>query len=214
MALHQPDGYLAIPATGSGKPVLVLHPWWGLNDSIKAFTDQLAEAGFLAFAADLYHGQVTNQIEEAGKLAKSLDHEKAAADAAEALAYLKEKSGSEDGIAVIGFSLGGSFAVHLSGSQPDDVHSVVLYYGVGEGDFSQIKADFLGHFAENDQYEEKKWVDWLQGELKQAGCAVTFHFYEGMQHWFVEPDRADVYDADAASLAWERTVAFLNRSRD
>lgn len=214
MALHQPDGYLATPASGSGKPVLVLHPWWGLNDSIKAFTDQLAEAGFLAFAADLYHGQVTNQIEEAGKLAKSLDHDKAAADATEALAYLKEKSGSEDGIAVIGFSLGGSFAVHLSGSQPDDVHSVVLYYGVGEGDFSQIKADFLGHFAENDQYEERKWVDWLEGELKKVGRSVTFHFYEGTEHWFVEPDRADVYKPDAANLAWERTVAFLNRLRN
>ena len=211
MALEQPDGYLATPASGSGQPVLVLHPWWGLNDTIKAFTDQLAAAGFLAFAADLYHGQVTDQIPEAENLANGLTDEQAHPDIAAAVAYLKEKSG-EDSIAVIGFSLGGSFAVHLSGSQPDDVHSVVLYYGVGEGDFSQIKADFLGHFAENDQYEERKWVDWLEGELKKVGCSVTFHFYEGMQHWFVEPDRPDVYDADATNLAWERTVAFLNRS--
>lgn len=213
MALEQPDGYLATPASGSGQPVLVLHPWWGLNDTIKAFTDQLALAGFLAFAADLYHGQVTDQIPEAEKLANGLTDEQAHPDIAAAVAYLKEKSG-EDSIAVVGFSMGGSFAVYLSGSQPDDVHSVVLYYGVGEGDFSQIKADFLGHFAENDQYEERKWVDWLEGELKKAGCSVTFHFYEGMHHWFVEPDRADAYDADATNLAWERTVDFLNRSRD
>lgn len=213
MALQQPDGYLATPASGSRKPVLVLHPWWGLNGTIKAFTDQLAAAGFLAFAADLYHGQVADQIPEAEKLVQSLDEEQAQSDVSQAVAYLKEKSGEGD-IAVIGFSLGGAYAVDLSGRQPDDVHSVVLYYGVGEGDFSQIKADFLGHFAENDQYEERKWVDWLDGELKKVGCSVTFHFYEGMQHWFVEPDRSDVYDADAANLAWERTVAFLNRSRE
>ena len=82
MALKQPDGYLALPASGSGHPVLVLHPWWGLNGTIKAFTDQLAEAGFLAFAADLYHGNVTDQIPEAENLAHSLDEEQAIADVA------------------------------------------------------------------------------------------------------------------------------------
>lgn len=48
----QPDGYLAVPRTGKGSPVLVLHAWWGLNDTTKAFCRRLAEAGFVAFAPD------------------------------------------------------------------------------------------------------------------------------------------------------------------
>jgi dienelactone hydrolase len=50
----QPDGFLAIPPTGKGSAVLVLHAWWGLNDTMRAFCTRLAESGFVAFAPDLY----------------------------------------------------------------------------------------------------------------------------------------------------------------
>jgi len=58
MPALQPEGYLALPTSGTGSPVLVLHAWWGLNETSKAFCRRLAESGFVAFAPDLYHGQV------------------------------------------------------------------------------------------------------------------------------------------------------------
>ncbi|RYG28322.1 dienelactone hydrolase family protein, partial [bacterium] len=45
-----PEGYLAEPKNGPGQGVLVLHPWWGLNEDVKAFCNRLADAGFVAFA--------------------------------------------------------------------------------------------------------------------------------------------------------------------
>jgi carboxymethylenebutenolidase len=33
----QPDDYLVTPPTGKGSGVLVLHVWWGRNDTMKAF---------------------------------------------------------------------------------------------------------------------------------------------------------------------------------
>ena len=56
MAYPQPKGFLAVPPNGKGPGVLVLHAWWGLNDTVKAFCTRLAESGFIAFAPDLYHG--------------------------------------------------------------------------------------------------------------------------------------------------------------
>ncbi|MCA9959351.1 MAG: dienelactone hydrolase family protein, partial [Anaerolineales bacterium] len=50
MAQTQPDGYLALPATGKGPGILVLHAWWGLNDTIKGVCKRLAAEGFVAFA--------------------------------------------------------------------------------------------------------------------------------------------------------------------
>src|SRR3989442_1781854 len=50
------SGYLAIPKKGNGPGVLVLHAWWGLNDFFKGLCDQLAMAGFVAFAPDLCRG--------------------------------------------------------------------------------------------------------------------------------------------------------------
>ncbi len=212
MASRQPDGYLAVPSNGEGSGILVLHAWWGLNDTIKAFCKRLSEAGFVAFAPDLYHGAVTDQIAEAERLGAALDervHE-ARAELADAVAFLKERA-VDSRMAVIGFSLGAYYALDLSVRLPDAIQSVVLFYGTGPADFSQSKADYLGHFAENDPYEPQSNVDELAESLRSAGRAVTFHTYAGTGHWFFEPDRADAYDEAAATLAWARTLDFLRR---
>ncbi len=213
MAHTQPDGFLAQPPAGGGG-VLVLHAWWGLNDTIKAVCTRLADAGFTAFAPDLYHGQVARTIPDAEALAQALDarYPQARVEVADAAAFLSERvDQSSRGLAVIGFSLGAFYALDLSVSAPELVHSVVLFYGAGDGDFSRARAAYLGHFAENDPYEPQAGVDALEEALKQAGRPVTFYRYSGTGHWFFEPDRPDAYDPAAASLAWERTLAFLKR---
>src|SRR5438445_2897026 len=82
MTHPQPQGFLAVPPTGKGPGVLVLHAWWGLNDTMKAFCARLAESGFVAFAPDLYHGKVADNIADAETLGKALDtnHPKAKAN--------------------------------------------------------------------------------------------------------------------------------------
>jgi carboxymethylenebutenolidase len=213
MSIAQPDGFLATPASGSGDAVLLLHAWWGLNETMRDFGRRLAGAGFFVFAPDLYHGKVADTIEDAETLAGALDgkYEQALAEVVEAARFLKERSGASR-LAVIGFSLGALYALNLAAAAPEDVRSVVLFYGCGGTDFGRLKADVLGHFAENDVYEPQENVEWLEGELKQAGRPVTFYHYPGTGHWFCEPDRPQAYDPAAAELAWERTLAFLQRA--
>ena len=209
----QPEGYLAVPPTGKGPGVLVLHAWWGLNDTIKAFCTRLADAGFVAFAPDLYHGKVAVSIADAGKYGKALDANSAQAKAevAEATKFLAGRADTTDrGMAVIGFSLGAYYAVDLS-ADPEYIRSVVLFYGTADVDLTKSKAAFLGHYAENDPYEPQTYADAMEGYLKRIGRPVTFYRYGGTQHWFFEPDRTQEYNAAAASLAWERTLAFLTR---
>ena len=211
----QPQGFLAVPPTGKGPAVLVLHAWWGLNDTIKAICNRLAESGFVAFAPDLYHGQVAVTIAEAETLGSALDanHLQAKAEIAEATLFLGERAGQAGrGLAVICFSLGAYYALDLAAAQPEQIRSVVLFYGTGPGDFSTSKAAYLGHFAEQDPYEPPSNVDELEAALREAGRPVTFYRYPGTGHWFFEPDRTDAYNQAAANLAWERTLAFLKRS--
>ncbi len=212
MRSTQPDGYLAVPRAGSGSPVLVLHAWWGLNDTMRALCDRLAESGFVAFAQDLYHGKVTDTIAGAKALSSALDEKRAYADIAEAIAFLRERAGeSKDGLAVIAFSLGVYFALELSATHPEHFRSVVIFYGTRPGDFTNSKSDYLGHFAENDEFEPAEEVNNLEASLRSAGRPVTFHHYPGTGHWFFEPDRPDAFNQAAATLAWERTLAFLKR---
>ncbi len=114
MTYTQPQGFLAVPLTGQGPGVLVLHAWWGLNDTIKAVCTRLAEAGFVAFAPDLYHGQVADTIAGAEILGAAIDanYQQASSDVAEAASFLSEKTGGQ--LAVVAFSLGGFFALTLA----------------------------------------------------------------------------------------------------
>jgi carboxymethylenebutenolidase len=212
MTQTQHDGYLALPPAGNGPGVLALHAWWGLNDNVKDFCTRLAKAGFVAFAPDLYHGQVADTIAGAEALGGSLDnnHLQAKAEILNAAKFLNERIGQPGrGLAVIGFSLGAYYALDLAAADPEHIRAVVLFYGTGGGDFSSSRAAYLGHFAENDEFEPQANVDELEESLKHAGRPVTFYQYPGTGHWFCEPDVSQAYNQTAATLAWERTLAFL-----
>jgi carboxymethylenebutenolidase len=213
MTQSQPDGYLAVPESGAGSGVLVLHAWWGLNGTIKSICDQLAQSGYIAFAPDLYHGEVADTIDGAEKLGGALDekHMQAKAEIAEAVNFLSEKAGGES-LAIVSFSLGAYYAIYHANQAPEQVRAVVLFYGDGFEDLSNVQASFLGHWAENDPYESRENVDQLEAELKQLGRDVNFHHYPGTGHWFFEPDRKDAYNQEAAELAWTRTLEFLTKA--
>ena len=211
--MTQPDGYLAAPPDGRGNPVLVLHPWWGLNATIRAFCDRLAAEGFVVFAPDLYHGQVVDTIPEAEAAVNELSskYEQAQVEVAEAAAFLSERADGR-GLAVIGFSMGVYYGLALASAAPALVHKVVIFYGTGDADFSTARAAYLGHFAGDDDFEPRPYVDGMEEAIRGAGRPVTFHHYPGTGHWFFESDRTDAYNAAAAELAWARTLTFLKGS--
>jgi carboxymethylenebutenolidase len=218
MTYSQPQGFLTVPPTGKGPSVMVLHASWGLNDTIKAFCKRLTEAGFVVFAPDLYHGKVAATIPDAEVLGNALDanHVQAEAEVAEASRFLSERVGQAGrGLAVIAFSLGAYYALNLAATHPEHIRSVILFYGTDGTmgtDFTNSKAEYMGHFAENDEFETQSNVDSLEERLKRAGRPVTFHRYSGTGHWFFEPDRLQAYNQAAASLAWDRTLEFLKHS--
>ena len=215
MTHSQPQGFLAAPPSGVGPGVLVLHAWWGLNDTMKDVCTRLAEAGFAAFAPDLYHGVVADNIADAAALGKALDtnYLQAKAEIAEATLFLHERVGQTDpGLAVLGFSLGAYYALDLAAADPEHVRSVVIFYGTGGDDYSNSRAAYQGHFAEKDEFEPQSNVDNLEESLRGAGRPVSFYRYPDTGHWFFEPDRSQAYNRAAASMAWDRTLAFLKGS--
>jgi len=215
MSHNQPDGYLAIPASGRGRAVLVLHAWWGLDGTIKSFCDRLGQAGFVAFAPDLYHGKVADNAADAEALGQALDenHLQAKAEIANAAVFLQARANEADGsLAVIGFSLGAYYALDLSAARPEYVSAVVVFYGTGPAEFSRSRAAYQGHFAEEDEFEPPANVEDLEESIRRAGRPVEFFVYPGTGHWFFEPDRPLSYNKEAAASAWERTLAFLRSS--
>lgn len=211
------SGYLAVPEQGSGPGVLVLHAWWGLTETFRQVCDRLAKAGFVAFAPDLYHGKTTASVEEAEALAGALfqNSEEASRDVAAAVQILRQHEATNHGkLAIIGFSLGGAYALDTSVTLADEIAAVVIFYATYTGpDYSSAKAAYLCHFAENDPFEPTESVAEMEKALQDAGKQATFYTYPGTTHWFFEENRPE-YDAGAARLAWERTIEFLHQQLD
>ncbi len=210
------NGYLSIPKNGSGPGVVVLHAWWGLTEPFQRVCDRLAEAGFVALAPDLYHGKTTASVEEAEALGAALDQdvERWRGDIAAAIQFLRQRNTTQAGchgkLAFVGFSLGDAYALDTSVNLPEEIAAVVVFYGSYPGlDYSKAEAAYLLHYAEDDPFEPAESVAQMEHDLRAARRPATFYTYPGTKHWFFEENRPE-YHAEAARLAWERTIAFLH----
>ena len=199
--------YLARPKPSLRGGILVIHAWWGLNGFFENLCDRLAAQGYVALAPDLYDGAVAQTIPEAEKLRDQLKRKTVEARILEALKELQAEVQAKP-VGVAGFSLGAYFALGLVEQNPKDIAATILFYGTRGMKDTGTRSAFLGHFAENDEYESASSRKKLEKTLKTAGKETTFHVYPGTRHWFFEDDRPE-FDPPAAELAWQRTIAFL-----
>jgi carboxymethylenebutenolidase len=207
------SGYLALPASGKGSGVLVLHAWWGLNDFFQQCCERLAQAGFVVLAPDLYHGKVASTIDEAKQVQSTFHYEQHMEEIKGAVAFLRSHPAVRSrALGAVGFSMGAAYALLLSTLLPDQIAAVVSFYGAyTEPDYSKARAAYLLHFAEHDEWESEEDMEKLGPTLRAAGREATVYRYPGTIHWFFEENRPDAYNADAARVSWERTLAFLRQ---
>jgi carboxymethylenebutenolidase len=209
-------GYLATPEVGAGPGLIVIQEWWGLVDHIKDVCDRFAAEGFTALAPDLYHGQKATEPDDAGKLAMSLDVERAARDLSGAADYLTAHGSVRgQGVGVVGFCMGGGLALWLATLRPDEVKAVVSFYGIPRGaaqpDWSRMAAAVQGHYGEDDGSISPEHVAALEAQLREAGVEVEMFLYPGAGHAFFNDSRPEAYNEDAGRQAWIRTLEFLRK---
>ena len=212
-------GYLAEPVDKATAPgVVVIQEWWGLDDEVKAVADRLAKAGYRALVPDLYRGKLAIEANEAEHLMGDLNFGDAAGqDIRGAVQYLKATGSAK--VAVTGFCMGGALTILAACNVPELDASIVWY---GNPPLEYVNADaiskpMLGHWAMHDEFFPIAGVDQLEQKLKQAGVDYEFHRYD-TKHAFANP-KSDArglaplkYNAEAAQLAWERTLNFLQKN--
>lgn len=212
ISLKRPDGG-EIAAYQSdivaGRPgIIVLQEWWGLNDHIKSIVDRFAAEGFNALAPDLYHGRITKDADEASHMMNGLDFPGAVhEDIVAAKAYMKANS---SGVAITGFCMGGALTIGAT-ARLDGFAAGICFYGVPPKAFADpanINIPFQGHFGTKDDWITPEVVAALQADMTAAGNPPDIYSYAA-DHAFFNKTRPEVYDAEAADLAWSRTIAFL-----
>lgn len=208
-------GYLVRPANATGRlpGILVVHENRGLNPHIEDIARRLGLDNFMAFAPDAltpvggYPGDEDKARDAFGKL----DQAKTREDFVAAANLLKSRSDCTGKIGVVGFCYGGGIANMLATRLPD-LAGAVPFYGnqPSAADAAKIKAPLLIHYAETDERINAGWPSYEE-VLKANKVKYEMFKYPGTQHGF-NNDTTPRYDAAAAKLAWQRTMAFFNQN--
>lgn len=208
-------GYFAAPGGSGPHPaILLVHEWWGLDDWIREDADRFAKQGYAALAVDLYRGKVTHDPAVAHELSRGLPPDRASADLKAAFDYLAARPDVDrERIGVIGWCMGGGFALMFATAEPR-LHATVVNYGhlmVEDASITKLNAPLLGNFGEADQGIPPADVKAFAAKLTKYGKLGDIKIYPGAGHAFMNPNNKDGYNEAAAQDAWSRIDAFFGR---
>jgi carboxymethylenebutenolidase len=209
-------GYFARPEKADGKRpgILVIHENRGLNPHIEDVARRFALENFVAFAPDALFplGGYPGDEDKARELFPKLDQAKTREDFVAAAAFLTARPECTGKIGAVGFCYGGGMVNYLATRLGADLAAGVPFYGSAPNtdDVAKIKCPMMIQSAEVDERINASWPAYEQA-LKAANIKYQRFLYPGTQHGF-HNDTTPRYDAAAAKLAWERTVAFFTQN--
>jgi len=219
------EGYLAYDDANTQKRpgVLVVHEWKGLNEYAKRRARQLAELGYIAFAADMYgNGIVAKDHEEAAKLSgvyrsdRQLMRQRAKAG----LEVLRQHPLADaDRLAAIGYCFGGTTVLELARSG-EPLRGVVSFHGTldtpNPEDARQIHGKVFVLQGADDPYAKSEAVAAFETEMRAAHVSHRVIRYPGAVHSFTVPEAGNdpstgvAYNAAADQQSWETMRQFFN----
>jgi carboxymethylenebutenolidase len=211
--------YVAEPShSGHQHPaVIVLQEWWGLDEHIKDVVRRLAAEHYFTVAPDLYSRQgskVTNDPNLAGELMSGLKQSEGIDDLLSTIGWLKAQSNVRAShIGVIGFCMGGSYAMALP-CVSRDIKAAAPFYGEIPPDekLQNLNCPLFYAYGENDGWIQRKDVDRLASALSRFNKTGEVRVYSGCSHGFFNDTRADIYSAKDARDAWERTLILFEQN--
>lgn len=190
--------------------VVVVHENRGLNPHIADVGRRAAKAGFISIAPDALTplGGYPGTDDEGRALQKQRDRNEMLQDFIAAFEYLGNHDSCNGHIGVVGFCFGGWISNMMAVKVPDLKAAVPFYGGQPAADeVPQIQAALLLHYAELDARVNEGWPAYEEA-LITHNKDYQAYIYPGTNHGF-HNDTTARYDADAAQLAWERTITFF-----
>jgi dienelactone hydrolase len=216
------EGFVAYDdvKTGLRPGVLVIHDWTGVQDYTKMRTKQLAELGYVAFAADIY-----------GKGVRPTDPKDCAAEAGKykgnlpllrkrvalGLDQLKLQPNTDPKkLAAIGYCFGGTTVLELARSGAE-LNGVVSFHG-GLGTTlpaEKLQPRVLVLHGADDPFVKPEEVASFKAEMEKAKADMQFISYPGAVHSFTrktagnDPSKGNAYNEVADKASWAEMKKFF-----
>ena len=207
------NAFLAYPKKeGKFPAVVVIHENRGLQPHIQDVAKRFAKEGFLSIAPDALTpvgGTPENDQSKATGLIRELNNEDTINNMVAAVKYLQTHPQSTGKVGCTGFCWGGAMTNQVAVNSPD-LNAAVPYYGrtPATEDVAKINAPVMAHYAGNDP-GINAGIDAFEAELKKQKKDYQIFIYEGAGHAFNNDSNPERYNAEAAKLAWGRTITFF-----
>jgi len=212
------EGQIAYPDQETKKPaVLIVHDWNGIDAYEIRRTNEVAQLGYVAFAADIYgkgiHPNGPQECAaEAGKYygnnALLRSRIKAAIDTIK-----KDPRVDKDKIAIIGYCFGGMCAIDTVRAG-FGVKGAVSFHGgfktANPAEKGTAKGKILVLHGDADKASPLSDLEAMKEEMKKAGIDVKTVIYPGIDHAFTVPG-SPRYDEKADKASWKEMVPFLKQ---
>jgi dienelactone hydrolase len=183
--------------------VLLYHHIQGLTDGVRAFADDLRQAGHTVHAPDLFGGRTFGSIEEGFGYARETGLDVIGERGAAAADEL------EPGLVYGGFSFGVTIAQRLAQTRPGARGALLMYSCIPVKEFGEAWPEDVPvqiHGKEDDEFFDEDLP--AARELAGSTTAAELFVYPGDQHLFADSSLDD-YDPEASALLMERVQSFL-----
>jgi carboxymethylenebutenolidase len=225
-------GFLAEPAESPCPGVVLIHDVWGLSDHTRDLTRRLAREGFAVLAVDLYRRESEVKIENPGAWMRALSDPQALEDVQAAVDHLRSGPAAGRKVGVVGFCMGGMYAL-MAACQCRDLAAAVPFYGLLSHrhgilhdeagldparkpreplDYApSLRCPLLAFFGDRDEFVPLDDVHQLEARLARAKPPSQVVVVPDVGHAFLNDTRPDAYRPAEAQAAWQRSVAFLRQ---
>ncbi|HKQ99437.1 MAG TPA: dienelactone hydrolase family protein [Pyrinomonadaceae bacterium] len=198
--------HVALPEETSQKTaVILIQEWWGINDHIRDLAGRYAAEGYTCIAPDLYRGKITKDPAEASRLMHELPLEDGLDTIRNAIAEAGRAYGIER-FAITGYCMGGTFAL-LAACEIDTLAAAAPFYGdiPEEEVLAKLKVPTMFIAGARDNWITPEKVNELKEAAHKHNLPVEVVSYDA-DHAFFNDTRPEVYNAEAATDAWQRVL--------
>ncbi len=225
-----PLGFLALPEGGRSPGVVMIHDVWGISAHTRDYAVRLANEGFAVLAIDLYRRDPPAKIADPGAFMRALSDPQVLSDLGLGARFLAELPESNGRVGVLGFCMGGMYAL-MAGCADVGFSASVPFYGLlshAHGILHDpagldpakkpreplamaagLRCPLLAFFGDQDSFIPQTDVQSLERALTGARAGAEIVVVPGAGHAFMNDTRPDAYRPEAAAMAWRRTVDFL-----
>ena len=201
---------VARPSGGTRAAVVLIHEWWGINDHIRDIAGRYAKEGCICVAPDLFRGKVAKDSEEAARLMHELDTVDGLETISEAIVKTRSTFGAQK-IGITGYCMGGTFALRAA-CEISELAAAAPFYGdiPEEKVLVNLKVPTLFIAGTRDNWITPEKVEVLKKAARENSLPLEVVSYDA-DHAFFNDTRPEVYDANAATDAWQRVLAHFRK---